>query len=158
MAVSQSFSAKRSSCLENSLYYSAIVFYPFIILLSTVFFPKIVLPVNGEDRHTDISLLNNFTSRSIIQELSDEEHVTILTVRFTGLLQSLYHTVIISRLMRVCTVGTVLYSSPVLLYIRRISRAVFPQIQRTVAKQTVKVLQSLMAGKIPAIPVFKKTV
>ena len=48
--------------------------------------------------------------------------------------------------------------SPIFFYVVGISCAFFYQIQRTVAKQAVKVLQSFMAGEILAISVFKEAI
>ena len=67
------------------------------------------------------------------------------------------HPVIIFRLMRKCTVCAVFYLSPVTFQIYRISRTILPCVQRTVTKQTVKLIKPLVAGKIPAFSVFKKS-
>ena len=48
--------------------------------------------------------------------------------------------------------------SPISFYVVGISCAIFYQIQRTVAKQAVKVLQSFMAGEILAVFVFKEAI
>jgi hypothetical protein len=62
------------------------------------------------------------------------------------------------RLMGEGTVGTHLDGAAVLFAELRLSGAMLPVIQRTVAEQTVKILKSLMAGEIFTIPVFKKTI
>lgn len=48
--------------------------------------------------------------------------------------------------------------SPISLYVVGISCAIFYQIQRTVTKQAVKILQSFMAGEILAVSVFKEAI
>lgn len=60
--------------------------------------------------------------------------------------------------MRERAVRTILYLFFVFFKIFWIARTVFPQIHGTITKQTVKVLQSLMAGKIPTLPVLKKPI
>jgi hypothetical protein len=62
------------------------------------------------------------------------------------------------RLMGKGTVGAHLDGAPVLFAELWFSGAMLPVIQRTVAEQAVKILKSLMAGKIFTIPVFKKTI
>jgi hypothetical protein len=62
------------------------------------------------------------------------------------------------RLMGKGTVGAHLDGASALFAELRFSGAMLPVIQRTVAEQAVKILKSLMAGKIFAIPVFKKTI
>ena len=70
--------------------------------------------------------------------------------------QNLYYYIIIFRFMRKCTVCTYLKRLTVLFDITLISRTVFHFIQRTITKQTIKVIRkSLVARKIFAICVFK---
>lgn len=70
--------------------------------------------------------------------------------------QNLYYYIIIFRFMRKCTVCTYLKRLTVLFDITLISRTVFHFIQRTITKQTIKVIRkSLVTRKIFAICVFK---
>lgn len=57
-----------------------------------------------------------------------------------------------------CAVYAVFYPFPILFYILRRPRAVFSGIQRAVAKQTVKIREPLMAWKILALFIFKKSI
>ena len=52
-------------------------------------------------------------------------------------------------------VGADLEPAPVLLPVFRLPRTVFPAIERTVAEQTVELLQSLMTGEIFTISVLE---
>ena len=74
------------------------------------------------------------------------------------LFQHLHNLIIVFRLMGKRTVRTVLYFSSVFFKIFGIARTIFPQIHWAVTKQTVKIRQSLVTGKISALPVFKKTI
>ncbi len=69
-----------------------------------------------------------------------------------------YDPVVILRLMGKGTIRTVLDPSSIFLQVCRISRTVCAQVQRAVTKQAVEFLKALMAGKILAIPVLKKTI
>ena len=68
------------------------------------------------------------------------------------------HHIIIPRLVGKRAAGTVFEPFSAAFQIRGISRTVFLCIQRTVAEQAVKISHLLMAGKIFAWPVFKKTI
>lgn len=75
-----------------------------------------------------------------------------------SIFQSSHYRIICLRPMRKSTIRTIFYRLSFLLQKFGISRAILQIIQGTVAEQTVKILQSLMAGKIFAFPVFKKTI
>lgn len=68
------------------------------------------------------------------------------------------HFIIILRLVREGTVRTLPNPFSADFDIARISRTIFQMIQRTVAKQTVKIRQSLMTGEIFTRLIFKKAI
>jgi len=59
--------------------------------------------------------------------------------------------------MRKSALGTVLDPFLLLFDIAWIPRAMLQAIHGAIAKETIKIFQSLMTGKILAVPVFKKT-
>lgn len=71
--------------------------------------------------------------------------------------QHLHNYIVVFRLMGKRAFCTVLDSFSIYINISRIPRTVFPRIHRTVTKQAVKVLQSLMTGKILTRLILKKT-
>ena len=74
------------------------------------------------------------------------------------LFQSLDDPIIVLRLMGKRTVRTIFYLFSMICHIRRIPRTGFTGIHRTVTKQTVKVFQPLMAGKIRTRLILKKPI
>lgn len=73
------------------------------------------------------------------------------------LFQSLDDLIIVFWLMGKRTVRAIFYLFSMICHICWIPRTGFQGIHRTVTKQTVKVFQPLMAGKIPARIILKKT-
>lgn len=74
------------------------------------------------------------------------------------LLQLFHHPAVIFRPVRKDTVRTVADLLPAAFDRDRRSRTLVQKIQGAVAEQAVKIVKPLMAGKIPAVPVFKKSV
>lgn len=77
-------------------------------------------------------------------------------IRNASFFQHLNHRIIIFRPMGKRTVTAHLNPLPARFQIRRVARTVCPDIQRTVAEQTVAFLQILMTGEILTCSVFKK--
>jgi hypothetical protein len=57
-----------------------------------------------------------------------------------------------------CTIGTDFNYLTVIFLVLRFSRAIYSCVKRAITKKAVKVLKSLMARKILAVPVFKKSI
>ena len=72
--------------------------------------------------------------------------------------QDLHNRIIMFRIMREGAITAILDSPAVFLEIPGIPRTMLQTVHRAVAKQTVKIRKSLMAGEIFTISVLKKTI